>query len=286
MRHEDLLSYAEVAEVVAAGVAWGIRKVRLTGGEPLVRRDVVDLMAELGRLPGLEQLVLTTNGDQFGRYAERIKRAGVGAVNFSLDSLRPVRFERITRGGDLGRALEGIEAALAVGFETVKANVVVIGGTNDDELLDFVRFALERPVTVRFIELMPLVAQPPLRADAFVPAARMRQQIGRRHRLEPQERGPHAGPARQFAVDGGAGRIGFISPVSDPFCQGCNRLRLTSQGELRGCLADGAAVPLRPLLRGPHARGALFEAFDRAASMKATCGTGCYEATCMSRVGG
>ena len=286
LSHDDLLSFAEIEEVVAASVDWGVRKVRLTGGEPLLRRGVLDLMTMLGRLPGLDELVLTTNGLKFGPMAEQIKQAGVGAVTFSLDSLRPERYEQITRGGRVAEAMAGIDAAIRAGFETVKVNAVVMQGLNDDELLDFVRFASERPVTVRFIELMPLVAEPAVPADGFVATSAMRKIIAARHELAPAEPSRLAGPAQEFVVDGGVGRIGFISPVSDPFCDSCNRLRLTSHGDLRACLANEAAVPLRQLLRGEHKREDIIAAFDRAVTMKATCGSGCYAATSMSQIGG
>ena len=286
LSHSDLLSYAQLEEVVAAAVEWGVRKVRLTGGEPLLRRGVLTLMEQLCQLPGLAELVLTTNGVKFAEHARQIKRAGVRAVTFSLDSLRPERFERITRSGRLADVLAGIDSAIEAGFGAVKVNVVVMRGLNDDELLDFVRFALDRPLTVRFIELMPLAPSPELPADAFVPVSQMRRQVDAQHELEPVDTGRLAGPAREFSVDGGAGRIGFISPVSEPFCDWCNRLRLTSCGDLRACLASAAAVPLRVLLRGPHTRQDITAAFDQAVSMKATCRGGCYAATSMSQIGG
>ena len=286
LSHDDLLSFAEIEEVVAASVDWGVRKVRLTGGEPLLRRGVLDLMAMLGRLPGLDELVLTTNGLKFGPMAEQIKQAGVSAVTFSLDSLRPERFEQITRGGRLTEAMAGIDAAIRAGFKTVKINAVVMKGLNEDELLDFVRFAIDRPVTVRFIELMPLVAEPAVPADGFVATSAMRKTIDARHELQPVESSRLSGPAQEFVVDGGAGQIGFISPVSNPFCNSCNRLRLTCHGNLRACLASEEAVPLRQLLRGEHTPQDIIAAFDQAVKMKATCGSGCYAATSMSQIGG
>ena len=286
LSHDDLLSFAEIEEVLAAAVDWGVRKVRLTGGEPLLRRGVLELMEQLGRLPGLDELVLTTNGLRFGPMADQIKRAGVRAVTFSLDSLQPERFEQITCGGRLAEAMEGIDAAIRTGFDAVKVNAVVMRGLNDDELLDFVRFANERPVTVRFIELMPLVARPAVPADAFVATSAMRKTIAAQHELKPVGSSRLAGPAQEFVVDGGIGRIGFISPVSEPFCDSCNRLRLTSHGDLRACLANEAAIPLRQLLRGEHTRQDIVATFDQAIKMKATCGSGCYAATSMSQIGG
>ena len=286
LSHSDLLTYDQIEEIVAAAVEWGVRKVRLTGGEPLLRRGVLALMEQLHQLPGLAELVLTTNGVRFGGHAREIKRAGVRAVTFSLDSLRPDRFERITRGGRLTDVLAGVDSATEAGFEAVKVNMMVMRGLNDDEVLDFVRFALDRPLTVRFIELMPLAANPELPGDAFVPMSEIRRAVDGSHRLEPIDTGRLAGPAREFSVDGGAGRIGFISPVSEPFCDWCNRLRLTSCGNLRACLASEAAVPMRPLLLGPHMRKDIMAAFDQAVSMKATCRGGCYAATSMSQIGG
>ncbi|MCK4871088.1 MAG: GTP 3',8-cyclase MoaA [Phycisphaerales bacterium] len=284
LAHSDLLDYAEIEELVHAAVRWGVRKVRISGGEPLLRRDIEHLIANLGRIAGLEQLALTTNATRLRRLAPALKQAGVTAINISMDSLQPDRFARITRGGDLDAVIDGVDAAIEAGIERIKLNAVVLRGINGDELLDFVRFACDRSVTVRFIELMPFVPGSPL-TGALLPVSEMRACIEAAHQLEPVQRDNLAGPACEFIVDGGPARIGFISGVTETFCDNCNRLRLTSDGNLLPCLAGNSFVPMRDILRQPHTEGDLIAAFDRAVAMKATC-DGCYQSLSMSQIGG
>ncbi|HEY6008208.1 MAG TPA: GTP 3',8-cyclase MoaA [Geobacteraceae bacterium] len=244
--HDDILSYEELLAVARAAVATGIEKIRVTGGEPLVRRGIVPFLAQLAALPGLHQLVLTTNGLHLEEMAEDLRRAGVQRLNISLDSLRPETFAAITRGASLQRVLAGIEAAERAGFPT-KINMVVMRGVNDDELLDFAALTLERHLTVRFIEYMPAI-QAENWEDRIVPGETMLAELGRRFRLVPLERDGLAGPARVYRIAGAAGTVGVITPVSGHFCGECNRIRVTAAGRARGCLFADTSLDLKPLL--------------------------------------
>jgi len=244
----ELLSYEEMALVVRAAAGLGISKVRLTGGEPLVRADLASLVAILAQTPGIDDLSLTTNGTLLDRHALALKEAGLRRVNVSLDSLRRDRFEQITRGGRLEEVLRGIDAALGAGLSPVKINMVVMGGINDDEVADFARLSLEG-WHIRFIELMPFAE------GQFVSTSEVRRRVEALGSLESSFPSAGGGPARYFRLPGAKGTIGFISPVSQHFCIGCNRLRLTAQGQLRPCLLEEGAVDLK----GPLRAGASLE---------------------------
>ncbi len=253
----DLLTYEEIRDVVRVAASMGLRHVRLTGGEPLARRGIVDLVAMINEIPGIEDIAMTTNAVSLPRYAEPLAEAGLRRVNISLDTFRPQRFSRITRVGRYDDVLEGIAAARKAGLLPIKLNVVVMQGVNDDEVLDFARSTYEEDWDVRFIELMPfLEAQETcikdvLRAPGFVPNERVRQQI--ETHLGPLEPGGTAvghGPAQYYRLPGARGRIGFISPLSEEgFCARCNRMRLTATGKLRPCLLTDHEVDLRTALR-------------------------------------
>jgi cyclic pyranopterin phosphate synthase len=255
----DVESFARVA-AVAAGL--GVRKVKLTGGEPLLYRDVVPVVEQLAAIPGVTDLSLTTNGSRLARLAESLYAAGLRRINLSLDSLRQERFARMTGGGDLDAALRAFEHARQLGFR-VKINVVVLDGWNSDELDAFARFAAERDVDVRFIEFMPLCG-PGWSPGLFLSAAAMRDRLRRDHVLHPIE---SDGVATRFATDGG-GRIGFIPTMSEPFCEGCRRLRLTAWGTLRPCLFSTREVDLAPLLAIGASDAVLGDAFLRAVAAK------------------
>lgn len=243
----ELLSDDEIVTLVRVLTRCGVRRVRLTGGEPLVRRGVAALVARI-REAGAREVVLTTNGSLLARHADALAAAGLSGVNVSIDSLEPARFAEITRGGELEAVREGIARALGAGLR-VKTNTVALGGVNEDELADIVRWAWARGITPRFIELMPLGEGARLPAARFVSAQAMRAQL---HALLDEDRGEPeagAGPARYARSRDGAGRVGFITAVSDEFCGACNRIRITSHGELRACLADRAAVSLRDAMR-------------------------------------
>ncbi|MHB8709639.1 MAG: GTP 3',8-cyclase MoaA [Desulfuromonadales bacterium] len=251
----DILRYEDLLKLAAAAVRVGIEKIRVTGGEPLVRKGLPDFLRQLAVLPGLRQLVLTTNGVLLAEQAAELKEAGVQRLNISLDSLRPATFTRITRGGDLPRVLAGIAAAESLGFP-IKINMVVMRGVNDDEVTDFAAMTLDKPITVRFIEYMPATDVEGFRS-LLVPGDEILEVIGRRFRLEPLARDELGGPSRNYRIVGASGSLGVITPLSGHFCGECNRLRVTSTGMARSCLFDDGSVDLRPLLTG--AAGAALE---------------------------
>lgn len=247
----EVLSLEELYRVAAAFTALGVRKIRLTGGEPLVRHNVLHLVEQLGRLPGLDQLVMTTNGSQLDKHAEALRAAGVKRINISLDSLDPEKFRRITRTGDLRQVLRGIDAAREAGFRRTKINAVILKGRNDDEILDLVEFALERELDLSFIEEMPLgLIDDHDRALTFCSSDEVREIIATRHALTASD-DDTGGPSRYWSVAGSDSRIGFISPHSHNFCHLCNRVRVTVEGRLLLCLGNEHSLDLRSLLRDP-----------------------------------
>jgi cyclic pyranopterin phosphate synthase len=251
--HDEILRYEEIETIVRAAAGLGIHKVRLTGGEPLVRLGIVDLVQTLSRIPGIDDLSMTTNGILLPRYADDLKEAGLRRVNVSLDTLRPARYREITRQGSLEEALSGIEAAHCAGLEPVKLNAVIIRGLNDDEVVDLARKTVTDGWHLRFIEWMPVGDCPSTQGDwetRVVTAAEIREQVESAFStLEPATVRAGAGPARYYRVPGARGTIGFISPFSDHFCGTCNRLRLTADGQLRPCLLSGYEIDLRTPLR-------------------------------------
>ncbi|MEW6244514.1 MAG: GTP 3',8-cyclase MoaA [Bacillota bacterium] len=258
--HEDILSYEEMLDILSVAVSLGFRHFRVTGGEPLVRRNVVSFLERLSRIPGVDDLSLTTNGVLLFDMAKDLKKAGVHRVNISLDTLRPARFAEITRGGDWRRVWMGLERALEVGFDPVKINVVAARGINDDEWEDFARLTLDMPVHVRFIEIMPL-GQGESWVDRFVSAGEVLARLMRMGEIQPVHVAG-GGPARYVRLKGAKGSIGVISAISQHFCSDCNRMRLTADGKLSPCLASGEEVDLLSALRGgagPEELGALFE---------------------------
>ena len=253
--HDEILRYEEIGTVVRAAAELGISKVRLTGGEPLVRLGLVDLVRMLARIPGVDDLAMTTNGILLSRYAAALADVGLQRVNVSLDTLRPERFRHITRRGRLEDVLSGMEAAREAGLEPIKINTVVIQGINDDEAVDFAQRTIEMAWNVRFIELMPVGSG--VLADGgwqerVVTARQVRRQIeAALGELESARMSAGNGPARYYRLPGARGTIGFITPISDHFCYQCNRLRLTADGQLRPCLLSDQEIDLRtPLRRG------------------------------------
>ena len=289
----DLLTYEEIAAVARAAMALGVRRLRLTGGEPLARRGVAALVGLLAGL-GPDDLAMTTNGMRLAEAAADLKAAGLMRVTVSLDTLREDRFERITRRTGLGRILAGLEAARAAGLAPLKVNTVVIRGVNDDEVPDFVRFAEREGVEVRFIELMPTSGLSPeckelggWRPALFVGGSEVRARI--EAGFGPLERLPDADGVADAYLLGGRTRLGFITPVSEPFCRGCERLRLGPDGRLKVCLFDRGGIDLRPALRGDRAGAARVEGLLRAAfEAKATWERGALEGLSgdMFRIGG
>jgi GTP 3',8-cyclase len=245
--HNEILSYEELYEIARVAVSIGIDKIRITGGEPLVRKGIVGFLHKLAEIPGLKQLVLTTNGVLLEKMAPDLYAAGVQRLNISLDSLNPETFGQITRCGELSRVLAGIETAKSCGFP-IKLNMVVMRGINDHEILDFAALATISATTVRFIEYMPAI-----RAYNWqrmvVPGAEILERVAQRFTLIPMEQAEMAGPARNFRIPGAPGSVGVITPVSHHFCSECNRIRVTATGLAKGCLFDESQLDLKAALR-------------------------------------
>ena len=252
----EILSYEEVQRVIQAAAELGIKSVRLTGGEPLIRPYLSRLVELINQIAGIDDISLTTNGLLLAGYAAELKRAGLNRVNISLDTLKTDRYEAITGSNKLPEVLAGIEAARRVGLEPVKINMVVLGGTNDDELTDFARMTLAEGWHVRFIEYMPLMA-PAADMAKWVAVPDMANQIEQSlGRLEPGRVASGAGPARYYRLPGARGTIGFIRPMTECFCSECNRLRLTADGRLRPCLLANDEIDLKgPLRNGTGLEG-------------------------------
>ncbi len=248
LQHDDILTYEEMVRFAACAHAAGITKIRLTGGEPLVRKDVEVLVRNLAELGPELDLSLTTNGVMLSAYAELLRSCGLRRVNISLDSLDPRTYSQITRGGDLAKVISGIESALRVGLTPVKLNVVAMRGVNDD-LEPFVRFMQEYPVDVRFIEFMETKTNVARGVRYYIPAEEVERRLAAFGVLDQTEAPVGAGPARYKSLRGAQGKVGFISPVSSHFCPSCNRLRLTADGKLRACLFSNEETDVRNLLR-------------------------------------
>ncbi|MCC5808967.1 MAG: GTP 3',8-cyclase MoaA [Ectothiorhodospiraceae bacterium] len=245
----QVLTLEEMATLGKAFTELGVRKLRITGGEPLVRNNVIWLFQQLGRLPGLEELTLTTNGSQLERLAGPLRDAGVRRINISLDSLDAERFRRITRVGDLDKVLRGIEAARAAGFERIKINTVAMRNRNDDEILDLVRFVLDRGMDISFIEEMPLgVIDDHDRAEVYMSSDAVRELIATRFELVSTAE-TTGGPSKYFRIPDSGTRVGFISPHSHNFCDTCNRVRVTTEGQLLLCLGQEHSMSLKQVLR-------------------------------------
>jgi len=266
---EQLLSFEELEYIAEIFVSMGIEKIRLTGGEPLIRRDVPVLVEKLSRLkPALSDIALTTNGFDFVRHAEALKNAGLDRVTFSLDSLRPERFQEITGVDGLGRVLDSIETARQLGFSPVKVNAVIVRGRNDDEVVDFARFAIKNDVSFRFIEYMPLDSGHEWSRELVVAGREIRDAIDREVplMLKNTSRGSSTSWKYKFA-DGSPGEIGIIAPVTEMFCGACSRIRLTADGQIRTCLFSTEEHDLRGVLRAGASREAIID-FIRAAVLK------------------
>ncbi len=252
--HAEVLSYEEIEKVVRAAAPLGITKIRITGGEPLVRKDLPDFIKTLRTIPGIQEIALTTNAILLPRLAYPLKVAGLDRVNISLDSLRPERYKEITRGGDLAKVLHGINLALDLGLKPVKINVVVVKDFNDDEVMDFVEFARDNEVHVRFIEFMSIGESRTWKNRGYVENNKLKDRIGLKTKAltalsQEEVEVLGNGPAQYFKPKGALGTIGFISPVSNHFCAQCNRLRLTADGMLRPCLLSDRYVDIKTALR-------------------------------------
>jgi len=245
----SLLTLEESGTIARAFVELGVNKIRITGGEPLVRRNIIKLFTDLGQLPGLNELVTTTNGSQLDRYAVDLKQAGVKRINISLDSLKADRFRQITRVGELDKVLSGIGVALETGFEQLKINTVILRNRNDDEIHDLVNFASTRGMDISFIEEMPLgIIGDHDRTATFISSDEIREEIEKHYTLIPTA-ATTGGPARYYQITQTGTRVGFISPHTHNFCDRCNRVRLTCEGRLLLCLGQEHSVDLRRVIR-------------------------------------
>ena len=249
IEHKEILRYEEIIRVIRIAAKIGVRKIRITGGEPLVRRNVVYFIASIKNIPGIEDLSLTTNGILLSRYAEELKSAGLDRVNVSLDTLKPERYREITRSGDLSLVLKGIEAIEKVGLNPIKINMVPICGVNSDEIEEFARLTLKAAYQVRFIEYMPFGSEDMWSPEKFISTEEIKSIVEGIGPLIPAKL-RKSGPARYFRFENAPGVIGFISPISNHFCNECNRLRLTADGKLRPCLFSETEIDLKPALRG------------------------------------
>jgi cyclic pyranopterin phosphate synthase len=265
----DLLSLEELDRLCSAFVARGVRKLRLTGGEPLVRRGIMTLFSSLSRHLGtgaLDELTLTTNGSQLAKYATALKACGVERVNVSLDTLDPDKFRAITRWGDLKQVLLGIDAAQAAGLK-IKINAVALKGVNEDELADLVAWAHGRGMDMTIIEVMPLGDIDDDRLAQYLPLSMVRSRLAERFTMDPIEH-QTGGPARYVRVKETGGRLGFITPMTHNFCESCNRVRITCTGTLYMCLGQEDAADLRAPLRASESDQPLYAAIDEAISRK------------------
>ncbi len=250
LKRAEILSYEEIVEIVRVMAGMGLKRVRLTGGEPLIRRDLHKLVAGLRAVPGIENIALSTNAVLLDEQAESLRDAGVDRVNISLDSLRPERVERIARRpGSFEKIMAGLAAAERVGFEPLKVNVVLMRGENDDEIESFAELTRTNPWHVRFIEVMPTGSNLQLSADQFLSCDEALERLRRVERLEPTEGPTGNGPAAYYRYPGAPGTIGVITPMSHNFCGACNRMRLTADGQLRPCLFGAIQTNLRDPLR-------------------------------------
>ena len=246
-QHENWLSFDEIERVIKAFTELGVARVRLTGGEPPVRKNIAELSQRLTALPGLDDLSLSTNATLLDNQADALKQAGISRINVSLDSLKPERFKKIT-GGELQPVLDGLMAAKQAGFTPIKINMVAMKGINDDEFENMVEFCLQHDFTLRFIETMPMGATGEDATDHYLDLSTVKQLLSKRYELIPGMM-PGGGPARYVQVKDTNLRIGFITPISQHFCESCNRVRLSTDGTLYLCLGQDDKVELRPLLR-------------------------------------
>lgn len=278
--HSEICSLEELCDMAAAAVSLGVRKVRITGGEPLVRRGVVSLCRMLRALPGLEELCLTTNGVRLPELAAPLREAGVDRLNISLDTLRPERYRSITRIGELSSVLRGLDAAEAAGFSHTKLNCVLMGGVNDDEIEDFVRLTQAHPLSVRFIELMPMGACAKWEKARFLPAGAV---LDRVPELVPAGTD---GVSRLYRIPGAAGTVGLIEPMSHAFCAECSRIRITADGKLKPCLHADTEIALRGL-HGEALLDAIRQGIARKPERHALMRGGeSHAGRCMNEIGG
>jgi len=289
-RKEEILSFEEILKIIKHGVSLGVNKIRITGGEPLVRKGITSLIRQISEIMGIDDIAMTTNGMFLKKFAIELKSSGLSRLNISLDTMREDRFHDITRGGNIADVFEGVEAVLKAGFKGTKMNAVIMRGDNDDEIHDFVRYILERDIELRFIELMASGWKDMVDEDRFMPTSEIMERVREVGELVPDKQRVGGGPATIYRIKGALGSIGFISAVSKPFCKTCNRLRLTSDGKLRSCLLSGGEVDIKDILRslnldGKEMQDKLTDAFFRVTDMKPVVHSGKNRAV-MNQIGG
>ena len=265
----EVLSLEEIGRVAKIFVKLGVSKLRITGGEPLIRRGIHTLLEDIGAIPGLKELAITTNASQLKHSAQTLRKAGVNSLNISLDTLDPAKFRAITRVGDLDTVLAGIDAALDEGFERIRLNAVILRGQNDDDVIPLTEYAIAKGINIAFIEEMPLgqvnAAGKPLE---FVASSEIQTALDQYFTLKAEEAPAHAGPARYWFVSGTKTRVGLISPHTNNFCSSCNRLRVTAEGRLLLCLGNEHSISLRDHLRAGDSDDELAARIHNALTMK------------------
>ena len=266
--HKDILTYEEILRIIRVGVQLGISKVRITGGEPLVRRDAVDLLREIASMPGISDVSLTTNAVLLANHIQEIKAAGIKRLNVSLDSLRPERFKEITGFDHFHRVWAGIMAAHEAGFSPIKINAVPLIGYNDDEIADLARLSMTYPFHIRFIEYMPIGASGETKKIGLTTEETQAIIMEKLGPIAPVERSANDGPASRFKIKGAKGEVGFISAMTHHFCSTCNRLRLTAAGKLRVCLLSDRHVDLKTSMRAGCSDEELVQIFFQAVALK------------------
>ena len=268
LSHNQILTYEEIIKIVKIFVNNGIKKIRITGGEPLVRKNIENLIAKISSIEGVKDLGLTTNGVLLKELSKKIYDAGLNRINISLDSLHPGVFESITRRPYFYKVWDGIMEAIKTGFDPIKINVVVIRGVNDTEIPNFLRLAMDFPLVVRFIEYMPIGENNDWSYEKVMPVKEIKNIIENYVRLEPLQPNEYGGPAQRFAIYPSKGEIGFISPVSEHFCDRCNRLRLTADGKIRTCLFSDDEIDLKPALKDENPEKSLLNLLKQALQRK------------------
>ena len=247
--HDDVLRYEEILRIARIAAKKGISKIRITGGEPLVRKNIISLVSDINNINGIEDISITTNGVLLKKCAAQLKKAGLKRINISLDSLEKNKYSEITRGGNLDDVLKGITEAKINGFNPIKINFVPLKGINDNEIATIAKLTMERPVHIRFIEFMPVNVKNEWNNDHYIPSEKIKKGLEEIAPLLSVGRDEHTGPARMFKFQDAKGQIGFISPLSNHFCDSCNRLRLTADGKLRTCLFSDNETDLKTPLR-------------------------------------
>lgn len=281
--HDQILSFEAMDRIVEALVEQGINKVRITGGEPLVRKDILTLLERIGRHDGITDFSITTNGIRLKEMALDLKMAGINRVNISLDSMNPVKFREMTRGGDLSQVIDGIREAIRIGLTPIKLNVVLIGGFNVDEIESFVELTHDLPIDVRFIELMPIGEVADWSAENFVTNQIVLDRVPKLQRLNEQDANS---PAVYYKLSNALGRVGLISPISCKFCHECNRIRLTSEGILKYCLHSDDGLNMREILAREEDLEEALNRFLLRKPLKHRIEQGCYVAHNMVQIGG